>query len=454
MECYNKAIIRYFEILRWFCQNNKQIFLSGIDYGRLNQAERKEYLKQSFDSCALNIYKGMTEIFIPKFEEKAKAEGLSETEQADYEKYKQVLEISKVIKTGVELGEYKKTHPDGEPTKDRKPTAELMSCFLHKENNGSMNYVTGKNHGFYCYSCSNGKIIDIFNLIDLMNQWQGKGCLRFAEQMSIAAEMFVNGEIKVDNPEDKHSNFIKFTDEMRKTMHNPHNKFIDIKNDNAGLKYLASRGIDSYTAHRLGVKTQYPTYESGISCGRAYIVCINSNGSYSRRAFLEDKELLAKNGDTQDIRWLNSAGRKIGFFNGQVVEHARKWVETLFLVEGAFDCMAVECLGFHAVALNGVGNEHAFYSMFLEGKNIKCVCLSDYDSAGIQLAQKLTTYNGDIYVPDFYLNKDSDCFLTKYKDLNECLIADKVATQKALKELEIKANEYFNNRNMGVLDNE
>lgn len=178
-----------------------------------------------------------------------------------------------------------KTHPEGEPAKDRKPTAELMSCFLHKENNGSMNYITGKNHGFYCYSCSNGKIIDIFNLIDLMNQWQGKGCLRFAEQMSIAAEMFVNGEIKVDNPEDKHSNFIKFTDEMRKTMHNPHNKFIDIKNDNAGLKYLASRGIDSYTAHRLGVKTQYPTYESGISCGRAYIVCINSNGSYSRRAF-------------------------------------------------------------------------------------------------------------------------------------------------------------------------
>lgn len=70
------------------------------------------------------------------------------------------------------------------------------------------------------------------------------------------------------------------------------------------------------------------------------------------------------------------------------------------------------------------------------------------------MAQKLTTYNGDIYVPDFYLNKDSDCFLTKYKDINECLVADKVATQKALKELEIKANEYFNNRNMGVLDNE
>ena len=86
MECYNKAIMRFFEILRWFCQNNKQIFLSGIDYGRLNMAERKEYLKKSFDSCALNIYKGMTEIFIPKFEEKAKAEGLSETEQADFEK--------------------------------------------------------------------------------------------------------------------------------------------------------------------------------------------------------------------------------------------------------------------------------------------------------------------------------------------------------------------------------
>ena len=67
MECYNKAIMRYFEVLRWFCQNNKQIFLSGIDYGRLNQAERKEYLKKSFDSCALHIFDGMTNIFIPKY---------------------------------------------------------------------------------------------------------------------------------------------------------------------------------------------------------------------------------------------------------------------------------------------------------------------------------------------------------------------------------------------------
>lgn len=55
----------------------------------------------------------MTEIFIPKYEEKAKAEGLSETEQADYEKYKQVLEVAKVIKSGVEIGEYRKNTPRG-----------------------------------------------------------------------------------------------------------------------------------------------------------------------------------------------------------------------------------------------------------------------------------------------------------------------------------------------------
>ena len=59
------------------------------------------------------------------------------------------------------------------------------------------------------------------------------------------------------------------------------------------------------------------------------------------------------------------------------------------------------------------------------------------------MAKKLSTCEGKIYVPDFYFNKDSDCFLTKYKDVNECLIADKVATQKVLRELEIKANEYF-----------
>ena len=450
MECYNKSIVNYMVFLMFFCKNNKQIFLSGIDYGRLNMAERKEYLKQSFDRCALSIYKGMTEIFIPKYEEKAKAEGLSEIEKADYEKYKQVLEVAKVIKAGVELGEYKKTHPDGVKTndttdkKDRKPSPELMLCFLHKDSTASLNYVTGKNHGFYCYSCSDkGKIIDIFNLIDLMNQWQGKGSLRFADQMNIAASLFVNGEIKIDNPEDKHSNFIKFTGEMAKTMHNPYHKFIDITNDNAALNYLANRGISSYVAHTLGIKSQYPTYEDGSSCGRGYIVFINSNGSYARRVFREDKELLAKRGDTQNIRWLNAKGKDIGIFNGQVLDHVEKFSEVLFLTEGAFDCASISECNYHAIALNGVTNIYGFYNEYIKYRNIKCICLSDYDGAGIEMAKKLSTCEGKIYVPDFYFNKDSDCFLTKYKDVNECLIADKVATQKVLRELEIKANEYF-----------
>ena len=36
-------------------------------------------------------------------------------------------------------------------------------------------------------------------------------------------------------------------------------------------------------------------------------------------------------------------------------------------------------------------------------------------------------------------------FKLKYKDINECLVADKVATQKALKDIENKAIGYFNN---------
>ena len=445
MVCYNKAIIRFFEILRWFCKNNQQIFLSDIDFGRLNQAERKEYIKKCFDSCALSIYKGMTELFIPKYEEKAKSEGLSETEQADYEKYKQVLEVAKVIKSGIELGEYKKNHPESEPTKDRKPTAELMCCFLHNDSTPSMDYVIGKNHGFYCYSCSNGKIVDIFNLIDLMSQWQGKGSLRFADQMKVAESMFVNGEINVDNSEDKHSNFIKYTGAMAKTMHSSYLKLIKVKDDNFALDYLKSRGISHYTANRLGVMTQYPTTEFGHLEGRAYLVFINSNGTYVKRVFKEDKELLKKYGDTNNIKWKNKSGSSVGVFNGQVIDHCAKFGEVLFITEGVFDCLTLEEIGFHAVAINGVTNLYSFYDYYIKGRNIKCVCLSDYDSAGIQMAKNATTCNGNIYVPDFYFNKDSECFLTKYKDINDCLVADKVETQKALKDIENKAIEYFNN---------
>ena len=444
MVCYNKAIIRFFEFLRWFCQNNKQIFLSGIDYGRLNMAERKEYLKQSFDRCALHIFDGMTNIFIPKYKAMEENETLSDKDKVQYDNFQLVLEVAKVIKAGIEIGEYRKTHPDGKDT----PTAELMCCFLHNDSTASMNYVTGKNHGFYCYSCSNGKIIDIFNLIDLMSQWEGKGSLRFAEQMSIAAEMFVDGEIKVDNSEDKHSNFIKYTGEMAKTMHSSYLKLIKVKDDNFALDYLKSRNISPYTAGKLGVMVQYPTTELGSLEGRAYLVFINSDGSYVKRVFREDKELLAKRGDTENIKWKNKSGVSVGVFNGQVIDHCKKFGEILFITEGAFDCMSCEELGFHAVAINSVSNALSFYDRYIKGSNLKCVCLSDYDSAGKKMANSFSS-TGCVYVPNIWFTPNSDSFFAKYKDVNECLVADKVATQKALKELEIKAIEYFNNRNIG-----
>ena len=77
-------------------------------------------------------------------------------------------------------------------------------------------------------------------------------------------------------------------------MHSSYLKLIKVKDDNFALDYLKSRNISPQTANRLCVMSQYPTTELENLEGRAYLVFINSDGTYVKRVFKEDKELLAQ----------------------------------------------------------------------------------------------------------------------------------------------------------------
>ena len=437
-KCYNMAIYYFYKYMVFFCLNNKDLFNSSTDYNRLSVTRRKEYLKSAFDTVAIEIQKNVAEKIMPKYQAMVDNNTISDTDRAELEKYKQVLEVAEVIKSGVEKEQSKANG-----------SADKICCFLHKDQNPSMTYA-GKSHGFHCFLCNKkdfetgtGTVIDIFNLISLVSEWENKGSLKFSDQIAVAEKLFVNGEVKADNPEE-HSDFIKYTKEMVRVMFSNYYGFIKVKEDNCALTYLKNRGISPYTATKLGVMTEYPKTIAGNPNGKAYMVFINSDGSFAKRLFMEDKEKTAKYCSGDNERWLNKAGSGVGVFNGQVVEHCQKYNQVLFICEGAFDCLSCEELGFHSVAINGVGNIHSFYREYIYGKNIKCVCLSDTDSAGKEMAVNLAKYsNNKVYVPDFYTAEESSCFLAKHKDMNECIVADRNATYKALKELEDKANKYF-----------
>lgn len=431
--CFNQAIILFMAFLQNFCKANKSSFMSGVDFARLNTTEKKKYIKSAFEKSAITIYKGLSEQLLPLYEEKNKKCVLANEERIHYVQLMEVQSVASVIKAGVEKAE---GLIEG--------SAEKMKCFMHDDTNPSMNYVSGVNSGFYCFSCGEkGKIIDIFNLIDLMSVWQGKGHIRFVEQMAVAASMFVHGTVSSENTENSHSDYIPYTAGMVKIMHAPYLNLTKVAEDPKAVDYLKSRGIPSYVAKRLGVMVQYPTNELGRPIGRGCLVFINGNGSYCNRVFLEDRELLKAQGYEVGLRWYNSKNTSVGIFNEQVIDHCEKFKQTLFICEGAFDCMSVESLGFHAVAVNSTSNALSCYENVLKYKNIRCICLSDTDIAGKKMALSLSACTDKIYIPDFYTNENSENFLSKYKDVNEALVADKIKTQHALKELEEEAIKYF-----------
>ncbi len=432
-KCFNKAIILYMAFLQSvFCQQNKDRFMNSVDFGRLNTTQKKTYIKKCFEKSAIDIYNLLNDKVLPDYEEKNKKGALGLEERKAYANLMEVFSIASVIKSGVEKAQ---GLIEG--------SAEKIKCFLHDDDNPSMNYVSGVNSGFYCYSCGEkGKIIDIFNLIDLMGLWQGKGHIKFIEQMSVAANMFVSGNISNDTSEESHTDYIPYTPEMVKIIHAPYLKLIKVKEDKNAIDYLKSRGITPYVANRLGVMVQYPTNELNNPIGRGCLVFVNGNGSYSVRVYLEDAEVVKQQGYEVGLRWYNSKNKAVGIFNEQVIDHCEKFGQTLFICEGAFDCMSCETLGFHAISINSVSNRLLAYEK-IKNKKIRCICLADTDDAGKKMAQTFSECGNAVYIPDFYSNDSSDNFLSKYKDINECLVADKVKTQHALKELEDKAKIFF-----------
>ena len=450
-QCFNPVILSFMSIFIQFCLNNLGMFISSFDYAQKTMSEKKIYLKKAFDHASMTLYGVLKNEMLPYFKKLSDEGSITEQQKATYKKAQEAFEVVEVIKSGVDRFAYSQNQTGIPPSK------KMMNCFLHNDKNPSMNYVTSDTQqGFHCFSCGlPNEVIDVFGLIKLYGEWQGEGSLTFKEQMAKAEKLFVNGDIattkvatpvfSVASPTDSTKDFIPYTGQMKRAMHNPYMFFVKLKDDEFATQYLKGREISLRTATRLGVMSLYPqSNQGGGPAGRAFLVFFCADGTFTKRVIAENEALLNRSISGSCAKWTNKKNCEIGVFNGQVIEHCIDTNEPVFVCEGPFDALSCEELGFHAVAINGVCNINRFLTANKDNTTLKLICLADTDGAGRAMAKFMGEYaERKLYVPEIYLNKPDDSFFCANKDINECLKADRQATYKMLYDFRQKATEFY-----------
>ena len=165
--------------------------------------------------------------------------------------------------------------------------------------------------------------------------------------------------------------------------------------------YFTQRGLsaDTVTRFRLG-------YDPNHDC----VVLPCEDGRCVRRAVSEK-------------RYLNEKGRPSPLFQPELLTGAGEG-DLVFLLEGTFDALSAEELGYHAAALNGSGNREKAAAL-LRGlsKPAPILLLTDSDPAGETWAAALTAEFPWLY----------RCPPVPYgKDLNESLCHDRDETARFL----------------------
>ncbi len=338
-----------------------------------------------------------------------------------------------------------------------------VKCFLHNDSNPSMTWAPEK-HGFHCLAgCMDaadgtGRIFDLFNYLAWRHGF--KGYTKFKDAFEMAVHLFVEGGENIENPYDvskqkEHSHFISYTPMMNRVRHYSFHHPLATEGLEICVEKLVERGISMATANKHSVMLWMHQTKEKKFLGAIYYVFLNDNGSYTRRLAAVDSNTRAMlNMHPEPAKWLNPKSSKVpmGVFNERILNHCRQWDELCFVTESAMDALSVEELGFHSVGTNSVKNVQRFLKEHVDADaDIKLICLLDNDEPGKNIARLFKSRN--LFVPDYLeLDYDGDRWLSKHKDINEALVADRDKTLSELQALEQEADDYYTS--LGDNDNE
>lgn len=333
--------------------------------------------------------------------------------------------------------------------------------------------MPAKRSGYVCPICDNGTGKDGTGIIskDGIHYTCFKGCFSNADIIDIVAiaenipeekkikELCERYGITADNnyitPKQKQVRIEKQAEQADKQQIDIYRKIFNQaqKNKANAIEYLVSRGISkeySETLNNIGyyhftkdiakqVKASFDFYDVEDKTNNVFIV------EYAENCYMQ--RFINRGGSYKN---LNPKGLKTNIYNADILKTA----DIVFIVEGFFDCLSINCLGYNAIALNSTSNKNKLFDYVENNKEeIKAtiiLCL-DTDETGIKTATEIKKELENLNIECFNKGKEIISYTgaEKIKDANDLLIKDKnrlkvniesvIAEVKAEKEEEFEA---------------
>lgn len=228
----------------------------------------------------------------------------------------------------------------------------------HFDRDPSMGY-DARRHKVHCFAC--GKDYDLFDLLQIE-----ENCASPLETLALASKRYGRNDVLPPAKETKNPAPQAASQQGSAIAPSDTAAYIDrCAGNRKKTDYFARRGISEATANRFSLG-----YDEQNAC----VVLPCDNGHIVRRA-------------TSEKRYLNERGRPSPLFQSGLL----RGNEPVFLVEGVFDALSAEELGYHACAMNGSGNRTKVAEILrtLE-PYAPILLLPDSDKAGEEWASALS----------------------------------------------------------------
>lgn len=240
----------------------------------------------------------------------------------------------------------------------------------HLDRNPSMAY-DARRHKVHCFAC--GADYDLFDLLIIDHSYSSP-----LEALAEASRLYGHGDVTVSRPvpepvrratDDRggESRSAARTErgDLTMTAEQTAAYITSCAEKRGQTSYFSSRGISEQTAARFSLG-----YDGALSC----VVLPCDGGHVVRRA-------------TAEKRYLNEKGVPSPLFQSALLSGG----EPVFLVEGVFDALSAEELGFRACAMNGSGNRTKIAALLRTlAPYAPILLLPDNDRAGDEWATALT----------------------------------------------------------------
>lgn len=123
----------------------------------------------------------------------------------------------------------------------------------------------------------------------------------------------------------------------------------------------------------------------------------------------------------ENAKTLNLKDVEVKLFNADYVKQSEKLI---FITEGIFDCLSIECIGYKSMCLNSVNMASRLIDLIKNNidtcKDTKFVLALDNDDKGEKATNKIMEQLKELGIDSYKFS-----FNSKYKDINDYYIADR-----------------------------